>query len=136
MKVDSGEGGWREVLVEITVVNQGSKPIQIVGVFVKGEFKTNQIFPENIPSVLDPFTQVVTTIQKEWLDDKSVKSFGVVDALGKYHQLPKGVFENVITECVALPSERKKFRHKESGELVEAFQLRDRSSIQYTQPRV
>jgi hypothetical protein len=128
-KVYLEERGWSEVRIQIRVRNQGSRSLQIVSVFVQDSKATHQIFPENIPSILEPRTQLETTIQKEWVDNVDVQALGVLDATGKRHDVPVKQVHETIEKSNALPSNKRKYRHKETGEEVEAFELADRTTV-------
>jgi hypothetical protein len=73
-----------EAYVEVIVTNHGRRAVQIVSTFVEYEDgKVHQITGRNLPIVLEPNCQVASAIQKEWLDDPSAQTVGVLDALGK-----------------------------------------------------
>jgi hypothetical protein len=128
-KVYIDRGGWSKVRIGVKASNPGAKSIQIVSVYINEEKSSHQIFPENIPVVLEPRTQLQTTIQKEWLDNSRVVELGVLDALGKRHSIGGVELEELIGKSNALPSNKKKYRNKETGEEVEAFQVADPSSL-------
>jgi hypothetical protein len=128
-KVYNEKSGWSEVRIRVKASNSGSKSLQIVSVYIDEEKSSHQIFPENIPVVLEPRTQVETTIQKEWIDKSQINELGVLDALGKRHAIEAIGLEDLLKKSNALPSNKKKYRQKKTGEEVEAFQVADRSSI-------
>ncbi len=128
-KIHDENGGWREVRIGITASNAGSKSLQLVSVYLLGNDRSDQIFPENIPVVLEPRTQVETTIQKEWVDNTHVVELGVLDALGKRHAIAPVELDAIVAKSNLLPSNKKKYRHKETNEEVEAFQVADRTSL-------
>lgn len=128
-KIQDKKGLWSQVLLRIRVSNSGSKSLQLVSIYMEEETSSHQVFPENIPIVLEPRTQVETTIQKEWLDNTQVQEFGVLDALGKRHPIEHQLLVELIRASNELASNKDKYRHKETGEIVEAFQVKDRSSI-------
>jgi len=128
-KVYNEKSGWSEVRIRIKASNSGSKSLQIVSVYIDDEKSSHQIFPENIPVVLEPRTQLETTIQKEWIDNSQINELGVLDALGKRHAIKPLELEDLIKKSNAMPSNKKKYRHKETDEEVEAFQVADPSSI-------
>lgn len=130
-KVYNDRGGWSEVLIEVKASNSGSESLQIVSVYIDEEESSSfkQIFPKNIPVVLEPRTQLQTTIQKEWIDNSKVAELGVLDALGKRHPIDGVELEDLIGRSNALPSNKKKYRYEETGEEFEAFQIADPSSF-------
>lgn len=128
-KIYDENSGWREIRIGLKASNTGLKSLQIVSVYVVEENVSHQIFPENIPVVLEPRTQVESTIQKEWLDNSHVIELGVLDALGKRHAIDTNELEGIIVRSNALPSNKKKYRHKETKEEVEAFQVADKTSL-------
>lgn len=121
--------GWREIRIRLRVRNKGSQSLQIVSVFVQDSKAAHQIFPENVPAVLEPRTQLETTIQKEWIDMGEVHALGVLDATGKRHSVPAKQLQEIVQQSSALPSNKKTYRHKETGEEVEAFQMADRTAV-------
>lgn len=122
-------GGWSEMRIELNVRNSGNKSLQIVSVYIEQVESTHQVFPENIPSILEPRTKLQTTIQKEWLDDANVQELGVLDALGKRHAIEYIGLQKLISRCNDLPSEKRRYKHKETGEEVIAWKVADRSSL-------
>ena len=128
-KIYDENSGWREIRIGLKASNSGSKSLQLVSVYVVEENTSHQIFPENIPVVSEPRTQVETTIQKEWLDDSHVIELGVLDALGKRHAIDAIELEGIIGKSNTLPSNKKKYRHKKTKEEVEAFQVADKTSL-------
>lgn len=128
-KIHNERSGWSEILIRLKASNSGSKSLQIVSVYVDEEKTSHQIFPENIPVVLEPRTQLKTTIQKEWIDKSNILSLGVLDALGKRHPIGKSELKELMLKSNALPTNRNKYRNKTTGEEVEAFQAKDVASI-------
>ncbi|UOQ74510.1 hypothetical protein [Hymenobacter cellulosilyticus] len=122
--------GAQEVLLSVSIVNTGRRPIQITAIVVEENSGSSiQIIPQELPAVLAPLTSVVTTIQKEWIDGIPVKEFGVLDALGNMHTLKREDLINLVQASNSYPSNRKQYRNKDSGEIVTAFQGLDKSVI-------
>ncbi len=121
--------GWSEVRIHIRVRNKGPQSLQIVSVFVQDSKTSHQIFPENIPAVLEARTQLETTIQKEWIDSVNVQALGVLDAMGKRHNVRAKQLQEIVNRSNTLPSNKKKYRHKKTGEEIEAFQMTDRTTV-------
>ncbi len=124
------EHGPQEVLLTVNVVNQGLRPLQITACVVR-ESNGNvvQIVPDQLPVVLEPNTRVQCHIQKEWLDDDEVSRFGVVDALGRTHSIDQNALGKLLSQCRKLPSNKASYRHKETGEMVKAFQAKDKATL-------
>lgn len=133
-----------EALVEFTVRNAGLQPIQISAVYVKVESTITQVVPSGLPVVLQPNTSVTVKIQPELiaplkLDEKMPKadnllpvevvSIGVYDALGKKHPIKKESLSKLVTSCRELPLRIGVFKHKETGNLVTAFQSKDQMML-------
>ena len=123
--------GWSEMRIHLRIRNSGSQSLQIVSVFVQDSKSSHQIFPEDVPSVLEARTQLETTIQKEWVDNvkEEVQALGVLDATGKRHEVHRDQLRQLVERSNTLPSNKKKYRHKETGDEVEAFQVADRTTV-------
>jgi hypothetical protein len=122
--------GWQEVLLGVRVANHGRRAIQITSCIVEESGgSVTQIIPVQLPVVLDPGTLVELKIQKEFLDDPDVSRFGVVDALGRVHQVRDTVLRDLVRRCRELPTNRKKYRNEETGEVVHAFQAKDKTVL-------
>lgn len=136
-----GDEFWEEILVSIEVRNKGGVPIQIVGVLVEfvddGKLSTFQIFPDPLPSVLQPGTRIECSIQKEFLDfAPAVVFFGVIDALGRRFAPTTSENTDVIGACWKLPTRVGSYRRRgeEDGEEVSAFQMKDRAQMSSPRP--
>jgi hypothetical protein len=131
-----------EALVEITIRNFGLQPIQITAVYIETENNSTQVIPKGFPVILQPNTSVTANVQPEWfapvtLDEKAPKSgtlkprevisIGVFDALGKEHPINKENVESLVESCRNLPLRVGVFKHKETGNLVTAFQIKDQA---------
>ncbi len=133
--VKNEHGNEQSVSISISCANSGTKSLQITSIFIEGtDGKLTQITPVNIPTILEPRTQVETQIQKEWFDINEVKDFGVLDALGHRHSLSTKSLEKIREECKKLPSSVKKFKHKDTGEEITAFQILDPSTVSRRTP--
>jgi phage gp29-like protein len=111
------------------VSNSGSKPIQIIAIYIDQKDSSHQITPEKLHVVLDPGTQAEATIQKEWLDNSETKEFGILDALGKRHPISQSNLKELSEKSNSLPTNKKNYENKETGEIVQAFQVKDPASI-------
>ncbi len=122
--------GWQEVLLSIRMANRGRRPMQITACVVEeNNGHMTQVIPDQMPVVLDPNTSLQVEIQKEWLDEGEVTFFGVVDALGRKHGASGDALLGLLRRCRELPTNRKQYRHKETGELVTAFQAKDQAVL-------
>ncbi len=122
--------GPQEVLLTVNVVNQGLRPLQITACVVReSNGNVTQVVPDQLPVVLEPNTRVQCHIQKEWLDDVEVSRFGVVDALGRTHSIDENVLGKLLSQCRELPSNKKSYRRNETGEMVKAFQAKDKATL-------
>lgn len=125
---DEERGFHQEILLQITAANYGNKPLQIISIAFEEDSTgmVTQVHPEKLPVVLDPGSSISVAIQKEWLDDGEVTSFGVVDALGKRHTLSKRELEALKKQSAELPTNIGTFRRKDDpNEVVQAFQTTD-----------
>lgn len=131
-KVNIERAGLKEILLEVEVINSGRRAIQITSIVIEDNLTTNvtQVLPEKFPVLLDPLTSVKVEIQKEWIDKTDVKFFGVIDALGKKHGIKTDSLKSLLAETNKYPSNKKKYVSKtNSKEIVEAFQVHDKSVI-------
>jgi hypothetical protein len=129
-KIEVQGKGFQEILLNVTIINTGRRAVQIVAIGIEEEKGgVFQVIPNELPAVLAPLTSVTATIQKEWIDLVSVKFFGVVDALGNKHPLDKRSLKELINSASKYPSNRKQFKHKETLEIVSAFQVQDKAVI-------
>ena len=122
--------GPNEVLLAITAANHGKQALQITACLVE-EMNGNlqQVIPSGLPALLAPNTQVQAEIQKEWLDDVKVVRLGVLDALGRIHAIDPMQLAQLVQKSNALPSNKRKYRHRETGDVVEAFQVKDKAVL-------
>jgi hypothetical protein len=122
--------GTLEILLNFTVINSGKKPIQITGIIIKyNNSKYCQVIPRNFPVVLDPLSSIEAEIQKEWIDKEDVVFIGVVDALGRKYPIKKDNLNNILVQSASLPSNKKMYRNKKSGEIVYAFKINDNGKL-------
>lgn len=130
---------WEEVDVELQIANRGGKEIQVLAVLFETNTAVHEVKPPPLPEIVHPRTAVTFRVQPElWapvglssegdgsnLVPEDLTFIGVVDALGRRHRLSSRDAEKIVAACRALPLRHGAFMHKESGELVSAFQLRD-----------
>jgi len=119
--------GPNEVLLAITAANHGKQALQITACLVEeANGNLQQVIPSGLPALLEPNTQVQVEIQKEWLDDVKVLRLGVLDALGRIHAIDPTHVAQLVQKSNALPSNRREYRHRETGDVVKAFQVKDK----------
>jgi hypothetical protein len=87
------------------------------------------VIPSGLPALLEPNTQVQVEIQKEWLDDVAVVRLGVLDALGRIHAINPKHPASLAQRSNALPSNKREYRHRETGDVVKAFQVKDKAVL-------
>lgn len=125
----------KEILLSFTAINEGRQPLQIIGCLVEdANGNLNQIIPAGLPALLQPYTQVQVEIQKEWLDDVEVRRLGVIDALGRIHAIKPSSMTQLVQRANELPSNKKEYRHRETGEIVKAFQMKDKGVLTRKNP--
>ena len=112
---------WNQALVKFTIRNSGNKPIQIISVFCEKAKQVTQITTPELPVVLDPNTQQQLDLQPEFFSGE-LNKIGVLDALGERHTIELTQFNALTSEVRDLPLRIKKYKNKEKGHEVEAFQ--------------
>jgi hypothetical protein len=124
------EHGPNEVLLSVTAANHGKQPLQITACLIE-EVNGNlqQVIPAGLPALLEPNTQVQVEIQKEWLDDVEVVRLGVIDALGRIHEIDRSQVAQLVHRSNTLPSNRREYRDRETGNIVKAFQVKDKAIL-------
>ena len=133
---------WEEVNVEVQVANAGLQALQIVCVYVETPAHLMQIVPEGLPVVLEPNRTVFLSIQPEFLAPPAeavpsgdialtdhVLAVGVIDALGTKHSIPSSRVERLVASCATLPLRIRIYQHKETGNKVSAFAVKDRFQL-------
>lgn len=135
---------WEEADVEVSVANEGRVPIQIASVNVETERSIHQIVPDGLPVILEPNTAQSVLVQPELLAPLTVSQgeqeaknmipievieIGVMDALGKKHSISKADRNKIVGHCRALPLRTAVYRHKDTGNLVTAFQSADTARL-------
>jgi hypothetical protein len=129
---------WEEVNVEIHVSNAGLQAIQVVCAFVETPVHVFQIIPKGLPVVLEVNRGITLTVQPEFFAPPAkatgnedlaltdhILAAGVIDALGKKHAIAPTDLEALVTACAALPLRIHTYKHKETGNLIQAFQGKD-----------
>ncbi len=131
---------WEEVDVEISVRNSGAEQCQISGVFVETGSALFEVAPTNFPVILTPNTGSSALVQPEYivpkkitlsgqLLDESVSAFGVFDALGNKHAIPESELNQIVTSCRGLPLRTSRYKHRKTGRMVVAFQVKDNGAL-------
>jgi hypothetical protein len=131
---------WEEADVEIRVRNAGDKACQITDVFVETATTIRQVRPEGLPVFLDPNSSCSVRVQPEYFAPKkstdagklegiSVEAVGVFDGLGKKHRISRDTLEKLVRRCQELPLRTALYRHKETGHVIAAFQIKDAGTI-------
>ncbi len=125
------EHGISEVFVQITVANEGEKPIQVFRIVIRTGRTSCQVESENLPAILQPGCRLLTKIQKEWIDDPNVSGLGMLSGTGRIWWLEEGELTELARLCRAMPSNRKQYvkRDDPSAPPVWAFQIRDASQV-------
>lgn len=122
--------GPNEVLLAITAANHGKQALQVTACLVEeANGNLQQVIPPGLPALLEPNTQVEVEIQKEWLDDVKVLRLGVLDALGRIHAIHPAQLATLVQRSNALPSNKREYRNRETGDVVKAFQVKDNAVL-------
>lgn len=132
----SGDVGWQEALLALTVRNEGGVPVQIVAVVIEslapnGQLIISQFAPGGLPHVLDPGTRIRIAIQKEPIDMlDNVTFLGVADALGRRYTPKADEVRATVQRSWELPTRVQKFvrRDNRSRPPVLAYQNREREA--------
>jgi len=126
----------QEVLVRFHISNHGDKGVQIAAVVMEaigGQYiNISEITPDPLPTILEPFTSIDVTIQKEVIDMESAIIFlGVVDVLGRRHSVPDVRCRELATKCWDMPTRVGWFARRDDPEapLVRAYQIQDRGRL-------
>lgn len=128
-KVADKRGNWSEIRLEVRIRNVGGKSLQIVSIYVQYPFSSHQIFPEGLPCILEPRSQMQYRIQKEWLDGEEVLELGVLSATGRRHMLSSSSLAALLARCGETPTTKAKYAHRDTGELVVAFKAHDYARV-------
>ncbi|MBD8103954.1 hypothetical protein PlfCFBP13513_15750 [Plantibacter flavus] len=127
----------QEVLVQMTIRNEGGVPVQVVAVVIEsltpsGDLTISQFSPEPLPHVLEPGTRIEIMMQKEPLDMlDNVTFFGVSDALGRRYASNSDDVRDVVLQSWNLPTRVAKFVRRDdiSAPPVLAYQSREESAL-------
>lgn len=131
---------WEEHDIEICVRNSGAQACQISDVFVETPTVVHQVRPTGLPVVLDPNMSHSVRVQPEYfapkrlslegsLENETVQAVGILDGLGKKHAISPDNLVALIDKCTTLPVRTSVYRHKQTGNKVVAFQVRDPSTM-------
>jgi hypothetical protein len=127
-----------EVLVSLTVTNEGERALQIVSVLVESvdeRFVSRlEVIPPQLPHVLDPRTSLSLAVQKEHIDNSLAITFiGVVDALGRRHGLDRQTTSRLAERSWELPTRVSAYRRKDDPnnpeKTVRAYAATDRTTL-------
>ena len=129
-----------EVDVEFCLRNSGGQSLQITDVFVETGSTISQVRPEGLPAILAPNTSHTVRVQPEYfaprkpnhaggLEAEDVEAVGVYDALGKKHQISQGNLSELLRTCNELPLRIGRYRHKTTGAIISAFQIKDKATL-------
>jgi hypothetical protein len=129
-----------EADVEMTVSNAGGQGCQITDVFIETATSIQLVRPEGLPVVLATNTSCTVLVQPELfapkrlsddgqLIDETVLKIGVFDAVGNKHRIPKKNLIAIVDKCRQLPLRTAVYQHKETGDRVVAFQVRDAARL-------
>ncbi len=125
-----------EMLISFNVVNHGRRAVQISSVYCEelqdAAFRTFELTPTPLPVTLEPLSSIEMSIQKEVIDMMdSVYSVGVVDALGRRHEIsPDDVIE-IARVSWNNPTRVAWYHRRDSPEAtpVRAFQTQDNARL-------
>lgn len=125
-----------EMLISFNVVNRGRRAVQISSVYCEelqeSAFRVFELTPAPLPITLEPLSSVEMSIQKEVIDMMdSISSIGVVDALGRRHEIPADDAVEVARVSWNAPTRVAWYRRRDSPEAppVRGFQIQDNASL-------
>jgi hypothetical protein len=125
-----------EMIISFNVVNHGRRAVQISSVYCEelqeSIFRVFELTPAPLPVTLEPLSSVETSIQKEVIDMMdSVSSIGVIDALGRRHEISVSETIEIARVSWNNPTRVAWYRRRDSPDVppVRAFQLRDNARL-------
>ena len=135
---------WEEIDVELAIRNSGYASLQITNIFIETNSYIQQIYPDGLPVILQPRTSVTVRVQPEFFAPVSLKNFGgnkyeliddelisagAFDGLGKKHKINKKRLSLLNKKINELPLRRGIYKNKKRGNVVIAFQAKDKAKI-------
>ena len=132
-----------EMLISFNVVNHGRRAVQISSVYCEdlqgSTFRVFELTPAPLPVTLEPLSSVEMSIQKEVIDMMdSVSSIGIVDALGRRHEISVDEAIEISRISWNNPTRVAWYRRRDSSDMppVRAFQLQDNARLHSRDARV
>lgn len=132
-----------EMLISFNVVNHGRRAVQISSVYCEelqeSAFRMFELTPTPLPVTLEPLSSIEMSIQKEVIDMMdSVSSMGVVDALGRRHEISSDGVIEIARVSWNNPTRVAWYRRRDSPEVppVRAFQTQDNTRLHSRAARV
>jgi hypothetical protein len=119
---------WNEVVVQLTVINIGFLPKQIISIFIEDEKQVFEVVTPELPELLTPQTRIELSLQPELFAFKTI-AFGVFDALGNKYLLNQESLNKLERQIQELPLRVQEYRHKDTGNIVKAFYTPKRDRI-------
>ena len=122
----------------------GINTLQITNIFIETNSYIQQIYPDGLPVILQPRTSVTVRVQPEFFAPVSLKNFGgnkyeliddelisagAFDGLGKKHKINKKRLSLLNKKINELPLRRGIYKNKKRGNVVIAFQAKDKAKI-------
>lgn len=109
---------WHEVVINLTVINIGFLPKQIISVFVEKENQIFEVVPPGLPELITPHTRLELNLQPEYFWLKSL-DLGVFDALGNKFSIQSANLDKLAKELEKIPLRVQPYKHIETGNIVE-----------------
>ncbi|WP_431976126.1 hypothetical protein [Micromonospora haikouensis] len=124
-----------QILITMKILNTGERPVQVLAVLIESRdgdtIHIRQIEPPPLPLVVDPYTSVQVSFQKEHIDiDSEITFFGVIDGLGVRYPLQAGEVISLVKQSWGLPTRVSWFRRRDDPtEVVKAYQTKEKCTL-------
>ena len=125
----------QQILATMKIANAGERPVQVLAVLIESKagdkLHIRQIEPEPLPLVIEPYTSVQVSFQKEHIDmDSEVTFFGVVDGLGVRYSLEAEQAIALVKRSWELPTRVRWYRRRDDPNyVVRAYQAKEKCTM-------
>ena len=134
--VKDERGLERGLIVGLTAVNRGHRPIQILRAYFDDGKSEHQVTARGLPAVLEPGTRVELQLQPEWVatHGNALAAMGLLDGLGRKHAVVAETRDSIFRSIGMVETRVTRYRRKEGADPrmddgVTAFQAFDPSVL-------